>query len=293
MRRLLVAMLLVAGCSDDFDPASYLAPGSLRVLAVVADPAEAEPGATSTLTVVTPDLPATPTYEWTVCTQPPPPGSSSIDPLCLEADMGTFLEAVAGSGPSATVTMPADASPTTLGIPDSSGGLYVPVRVRATMNGERLDTMYGLRLSLPALEPVNHNPTIASVMLVEDPLDASPMNAVELSADPVTPTPVAVGSELTLRLTLTADSFEVYPQLGGTPPNTTITMTTEEPRFFWYADAGIFSEDTTGAAQPDTQLKLDDAKHHPARAGDRINVIVVVRDDRGGTTFAHRYLIVQ
>ena len=293
MRRLFVAMLLVAGCSNDFDPASYLAPGALRVLAVVADPAEAEPGATSTLTVVTPDLPDMPSYEWTVCTQPPPPGSSSIDPLCLEADMGTFLEAVSGSGPSATVTMPADASPTTLGIPDASGGLYVPVRVRTTMDAERLDTMYGLRLSLPALEPVNHNPTIASVMLIEDPLDASPMNAVELSADPVTPTPVAVGSEPTLRLTLTADSFEVYPQLGGTPPNTTITMTTEEPRFFWYADAGIFSEDTTGAAQPDTQLKLDDAQHHPARAGDRINLIVVVRDERGGTTFAHRYLIVQ
>jgi hypothetical protein len=293
MRRLLVALLLVAGCSNDFDPASYLAPGSLRVLAVVADPAEAEAGTTSTLTVVTPDLPAMPTYEWTVCTQPPPPGSSSIDPLCLEADMGTFLEAVAGSGPSATVTMPADASPTTLGVPDASGGLYVPVRVRTTMNDERLDTMFGLRLSLPGLEPVNHNPTIASVSLVEEPLDASPMNVVELSADPVTPTPVAVGSEPTLRVTVTPDSFEVYPQLGGTPPNTTITMTTEEPRFFWYADAGIFSEDTTGAAQPDTQLKLDDPKHHPPRAGDRINVIVVVRDDRNGTTFAHRYLIVQ
>jgi hypothetical protein len=293
MRRWLFALLLVAGCSDDFDPASYLAPGSLRVLAVVADPAEAAAGMTSTLTVVTPDLPATPAYEWTVCTQPPPPGSSSIDPLCLEADMGTFLEPVAGAGPSVVVTMPADASPTTLGVPDASGGLYLPVRVRTTMNDERLDTMYGLRLSLPGLEPVNHNPTIASVSLVEEPLDASPMNVVELSADPVTPTPVAVGSEPTLRLTLTADSFEVYPQLGGTPPNTTITMTTEEPRFFWYADAGIFSEDTTGAAQPDTKLELDDPKHHPPRAGDRINVIVVVRDDRNGTTFAHRYLIVK
>jgi hypothetical protein len=263
------------------------------VLAVVAEPAEALPGATSTLTVVTPDLPATPTYEWTVCTQPPPPGSSSIDPLCLEADMGSFLEPVGSIGPSATVTMPDDASPTTLGIPDASGGLYLPVRVRATMDNERLDTMYGLRLSVPQLMSVNHNPTIASVMLVEDPLDASPMNVVEVSADPVTPTPVAVGTEPTLRLTLTADSFEVYPQLGGTPPNTTITMTTEEPRFFWYADAGIFSEDTTGAAQPDTQLKLDDPQHHPARAGDRINLVVVVRDDRGGTTFTHRYLIVQ
>jgi hypothetical protein len=293
MRRLIVAAFIVAGCSNDFDPASYLQPGSLRVVGVIAEPAEAEPGATTTLTVVTPDLPATPSYEWTVCTQPPLPGSSSVDPLCLEADMGTFLEPVAGSGPSAMVTMPADASAKTLGVPDATGGLYVPVRIRATMNGERLDTVYGLRLSLPGLEPTNHNPTIASVSLVEEPLDASPMSVVELSADPNAPTPVAVGSEPTLRLTLTPESFEVYPQLGGTPPNTTITMTTEEPRFFWYADAGLFSEDTTGAAQPDTRLQLDDAKHHPPRAGDRINVIVVVRDERGGTASAHRYLIVQ
>ncbi len=290
---LAVALAVVAGCSNDFDPASYLQPGSLRVLGVVADPAEAAAGATATLTVITPDLPTTPTYDWVVCTQPPLPGSSSLDPLCIEADMGSFLVPVAGNGPSAVVTMPADASPKTLGIPDASGGFYVPVKVRATMGDQTLDTVYGLRLSLPGIEPPNHNPTIATASLVNGPVDASPTDVTELSTDPTAPTPVAVGSELTLRLTLTPDSFEVYPQLTGTPPNTTIVMTTEQPRFFWYADAGIFTEDTTGADQPDTQLKLDDSKHHPPQVGDRINVIVVVRDERGGTSFTHRYLVVQ
>jgi hypothetical protein len=285
------AFALVAGCSGDFDPASYLAPGSLRVLGVIAEPAEAAANDTTTLTVITPDLPAAPTYEWVVCTQPPLPGSSSIDPLCLEADMGDFLHPVAGNGPSAQVTMPADAGLTTLGIPDSSGGLYLPVLVRATLGAETLATSYGLRLAVPGYP--NHNPTIASAALVGEPLDASPMDVSELSADPAAPTPVAVGSEPTLRLTLTPDSYEVYPQLTGTPPNVTIMMTTELPRFFWYADAGIFTEDTTGMDQPDTVLKLDDAKHHPPAAGDRINVFVVVRDERGGTAFTHRYLIVQ
>ena len=208
--------------------------------------------------------------------------------------MGDFLAPVAGNGPSVTVTMPATASPTTLGgIPDKSGGFYVPVIARATMGEERLDTEYGLRLALPGILPANHNPVIASASLVGEPLDASPMSVTELSTDPAAPTPVAVGSEPTLRLMLTPDSFEVYPQLTGTPPNTMITMTPEEPRFFWYADAGIFTNDTTGMDQPDTQLKLDDDKHHPPRAGDRIHVIVVVRDDRGGTAFTHRYLVVQ
>ena len=289
----ILALTAVAGCSNDFDPASYLAPGSLRVLGVVADPAEAAAGDTSTLTVITPDLPASTTYDWVVCTQPPPPGTASVDPLCLEADMGDFLVTQPGNGPSATVTMPADASPKTLGIPDASGGFYIPVKVRATMGADVLDTVYGLRLALPGIEPPNHNPTIASASLVSESLDASPMSVTELSTDPPAPTPVAVGSEPTLRLTLTPDSFEVYPQLTGTPPNTTITMTTEQPRFFWYADAGIFTNDTTGSDQPDTQLKLDDNKHHPPRAGDRIHVLVVVHDERGGTAFTHRYLIVQ
>ena len=247
---LALALAVVAGCSNDFDPASYLAPGSLRVLGVVADPAEAAAGATSTLTVITPDLPAPATYDWIVCTQPPLPGSSAIDPLCLEADMGSFLAPVAGNGPSAVVTMPGDASPKTLGVPDASGGFYIPVEVRATMGTQRLDTVYELRLSLPGIEPQNHNPTIASASLVDAPLDASPMNVTELSTDPTAPTPVAAGSEPTLRLTLTPDSFEVYPQITGTPPNTTIVMTTEQPRFFWYADAGIFTNDTTARTNP-------------------------------------------
>jgi hypothetical protein len=295
-RAFLVAALLslaAAGCGNDFDPASYLAPGQLRILGVVADPAEVAPGQTTTLTVITPDLPAPVTYEWVVCTQPPPPGSSSVDPLCLEADMGDFLQPVAGDGPSAQVTMPADAGPSTLGVPDVTGGFYIPVRVRAQMGDQRVDTVYGLRLSLPQLEPMNHVPVIASAALVGEPLDASPMMVSELSADPNAPTPVAANSEPTFRLTLTPESFEVYPQLTGAPPNTTITMATEKPRFFWYADAGQFTEDTTGADQPDTQLKLDDSQHHRPAIGDRINLFVVVHDDRGGTTFTHRYLVVQ
>ncbi|MDB4965314.1 MAG: hypothetical protein JWN44_1003 [Myxococcales bacterium] len=283
----------VAGCGNDFDPASYLAPGSLRILGVVADPPEAAPGETSTLTVITPDLPAPVSYEWVVCTQPPPPGSSSVDPLCLEADMGNFLVAVDGGGPSARVTMPSSASPQTLGVPDASGGFYIPVRVRAHMGEQTLDVVYGLRLAIPGVLPPNHNPTIASAALVDDPLDASPMNVTELSTDPAAPTPVAAHTQPTLRLTVTPDSFEVYPQLSGTPPNTTITMATEQPRFFWYADSGLFTEDTTGAEQPDTKLQLDDPKHHQPAVGDRINLFVVVHDDRAGTTFTHRYLVVQ
>jgi hypothetical protein len=244
------------------------------------------------LTVITPALPAPVTYEWTICTQPPPPGSSAVDELCLEADMANFLIPVDSTGPSAQVTMPASASPSTLGVPDVTGGLYVPVRIRARMGDQQLDVVYGLRLALPILPP-NHNPVIASAAHVDEPLDASPMMVSELSTDPAAPTPVAAGTKPTLRLTLTPDSFETYPQVIGTPPNLMIKMVKEQPRYFWYADAGLFSQDTTGADKPDTELALDDAKHHEPAPGDRINLYVVVHDDRGGTTFTHRYLVVR
>jgi hypothetical protein len=295
-RALLVAALLVAGCGGDFNPASYLQPNTLRILGVIAEPPQAAPGETTMMTLVGPLLDGT-TYEWSLCIQPPPPGSSGTDELCLEADLGAdFLIPVAGNptplpdGSTATVTMPADEGPSKLGVPDASGGFYLPVRVRAQNGNQQLDTIYGLRLGIPQLPP-NHNPVIASVQLVEEPLDASPMMVQELSSDPNAPTPVAIGSEPTLRLTLTPDSYETYPTITGVPPNQMVTMTTEQPRFFWYADAGHFSEDTTGMDQPDTKLRLDDTnKPNP---GDRIHLFVVVHDDRGGTAATDRWLIAQ
>lgn len=289
MRALLAAALLVAGCGADFDPSSYLAPGKLRVLGVVAEPPQAAPGETVTMTVITPDTDAD--FEWTICTQPPPPGSSAVDELCLVADMGDFLVPVAGTGPVNQVTMPADVDMTKLGIPDASGGLYVPVRIRATKGDQVLDTVYGLRLTIPQL-PVNHNPVIESVQRVVEPLDAMPMDTVELSTDPNDPTPVTSRTQPTFRLTLTDDSYEVYPQITGAPPNVMITMTTEQPRFFWFANTGVFSEDTTGQEFPDTRLQLDDTKHHSSQIGQNVDLWVVVHDDRGGAAFTHRYLTV-
>jgi hypothetical protein len=300
MRRLcalLLTALVGAGCSAGFDPSSYLKPGQLRVLGVVADPPEVAAGKTSQLTVVAPPLSdGTPiTYQWAICTKPPPPGTADVADDCLKDDTASFLIPIDGSGPSAMVTMPTDAGLSTLGVPDVSGGLYLPVRIRAFAGAQRVDTIYGLRLTLtlpgaPTL-PVNSNPVIAAAELVDAPLDASPVDVTELSTDPANPTPLIAGSEPVLRLLLTPDSYETFPELTGTPPNTQITAVTEEPRFLWYASAGDLSEDTTGMAQPDTKLRLD--KNRAPSPGDKIDLWVVVHDDRSGTAFTERFLVVQ
>jgi hypothetical protein len=292
MRALLPSLALLAGCSPGFDPASYLTPSRLRVLGVVADPPEVAPGQPTTLTAIAPPLAdGTPiTFEWAICTQPPPPGTASVDSQCLTMDTASFLIPVDSTGPTAMVTMPASASPKTLGVPDTSGGFYVPVRVRAHAGTQRVDTIYGLRLALAVLPP-NHNPVIATAAQVDAPLDASPSLLTELSTDENNPTQIPARSEPTLRLTLTPESYEQFPTLQGTPPNLKTVVVTEQPRFLWYADAGVLSQEITGQAQPDTLLKLDD-KHAPA-AGDVIHLWVVVHDDRGGTAYTKRFLVVR
>src|SRR5262249_19328436 len=113
----------------------------------------------------------------------------------------------------------------------------------------------------------------------------------ELSSDPSAPTPVPSGGEPVLELALTPDSYEQFPELQGAPPNQMAVTVTEEPRFLWYASAGVFTDDTTGRAQPRTTLKLDD--NHAPPPGTPIDLWVVVHDDRGGTAFTHRYLVAQ
>jgi hypothetical protein len=290
MRRLIVLAALAGGCSS-FDPISFLSPNDLRVLGVVADPPEAAAGQTTTVTVIAPALAdGTPiTFDWAICTLSPPPGTSEVDPDCLENDTAPFLTPIAATGATAQVTMPDVTNPLTLGIPDVTGGFYLPVRIRAHAGSQQVDTIFGLRLSLPDL-PANHNPTIQSAQEVEPPLDAAPMLVTELSADPANPTPVEAGSDTTLRLTLTPDSYEMFPELEGTPPNQAVVMVSEQPRFFWYSDAGAISRDVTGQAQPDVVLSVG-GKHAPAE-GQTINLWVVAQDDRGGAAFTHRFLIV-
>ncbi len=144
MRRLgalVLTAMLGAGCSAGFDPSSYLKPNQLRVLGVVAEPPEVAAGATSQLTVLSPPLDdgTTTTYQWAICTKPPPPGTADVADDCLKEDTASFLIPVDGSGPSVPITMPADIDPSMLGVPDVSGGLYLPVRVRAFAGTQRVD----------------------------------------------------------------------------------------------------------------------------------------------------------
>jgi hypothetical protein len=283
MRRFVaaLALTLAAGCQNNFDPASYLA-GDLRVLGVVAEPPDVPGGATSKLTpIVASTGGATPSFAWALCLDPPPAGSAAVNPDCLTQDTADFLIPVAGAE-SAVVTMPQIKDPKMFGLPDATIGVYLPVRVRVQASDQNVQVIYRLRVTLPGF-PANQNPVIDQVL---DSTTDVPTPIVEGQPYPAPAGPIK------LRLTLADGSDEMYPTITGDAQNPMIEMKTEEPRFFWYADFGSFSDNVTGEAMPDTTLDLGDEKH-PAHAGDTVNVWVVVHDDRGGTAVAHRQLAVQ
>ena len=161
-----------------------------------------------------------------------------------------------------------------LGAPDATGGVYLPLVATVTASPQTLTAVYRVRLA--DASPANANPTIAGVFSV----DASgTMSAL----DPTAPTPVQAGGSLSLTVTFTPDSAQIYTAADGTV--TTETLTTS-----WFCTAGELSFEKTSTTQPVTVLHLD--QRLPS-AGALIDLYAVARDERGGTDFAHRTLLLQ
>jgi hypothetical protein len=61
--------------------------------------------------------------------------------------------------------------------------------------------------------------------------------------------------------------------------------------FNWYATAGEFTQDTTGRERPDTVLSFEKPDRRPPADG-KVDVWVVVHDERGGVDYTHRQIVV-
>jgi hypothetical protein len=264
MRRLAFVLLAVA-CNRSFTPAEHVE--GLRVLAIKAEPPEVAPGGMTTLTALAVDTTgAQITVDWAACTEPAQPGNGIVNPDCLQNDTASFLVPL-GSGASILGTLPT-IDPNTFAPPDASGGIYLPVRARTSTSGDRVDTIYQMRLALG--QPPNHNPTFAGIFVVAADGSTTPL-------DEATPPDVSTGQTVKLRATFTPDSAETY--MGQRGP------LTEELRVAWFATGGTFSEPVTGPVKPDTVFSVVDPLPGP---GATIDLWVVGRDERGGTDFVHR-----
>ncbi len=290
----IVFVLLLAGCSSgNFDPASYVT--GMRLLTVLAEPPEIPAGAQSALSAVavdiagadggSPDGGTAINYHWSACLAPRSAASGVVDDACVTDP--SVLTAV-GDGANVMLTMPT-LDPSMLGLPDASFGFYLPVRLDLSAGDSKDVAFYRLRYSLGLLAP-NQNPVITGVegVAVQNPkADLSKQPSPEPFAES-TPIEVGVNEGVRLRVDLADGSAESYLIPVGDPTKGQTQTITEELREVWFATAGSFTEEVTGQAKPDTIFRLDS---HVPSSGQLIDVWVVVSDERGGQSIAHRSLL--
>jgi hypothetical protein len=278
-------MLLVAGCGQSFDPEQKVL--GVRLLAAKADPPEAGPGETTHLSSLTFDaMGRAVSVSWKLCTLAPSSAeSTSVNSACItdQTDAGDYLVDL-GTGDAIDFTVP-QVDPRTLGIPDLSGGLYLPIRVRVTAGADTTTGVFGLRYAYAPI-PRNHNPTVSDVLEVTARGD---QDGGGESAEPLAPMrAVAEDDQLVLRTELAMDSAEAYLRISGAPPK--ITMATETLNQSWFVTAGTIGGGRLPADGPYARFTL--SKPVPA-AGTPIDLWVVVHDGRGGVDWAHRQLLVR
>lgn len=262
--------LLWAGCTEKNDlPASFVV--GLRVMAVVGDPPQVDPGGVSQLSMLVVDTEGRPIdAAWSRCTLTPLSGEA-VNPKCVTDP--TALVAI-GSGLTIAAQMPPDVTAAQLGEPDSTNGVYLPLVARISAGDESVTTVYRLRLGDGA--PPNMNPAIASV----DVTDAA---GGITSLDEATPLIVHAGDKLTLGAPSTPGSAQTYVGVGGMPA-------TERLNTSWFCTAGALSVARTSETQPTTVLDLTE---NLPNAGEKIDLFAVVHDERGGVGYTHRVLELQ
>ena len=267
---LLPAAACLWGCQPTGDlPTSYVA--GARVLAIKAEPPEIGLGESSSVTAwVVGTNGQTPTVSWSRCRRAPLPGQA-MNPDCLANPQAAYVEPI-GEGVTVTATMPADITAAALGLPDASGGVYLPLIARVTAGADQLIASYRLRLAQPGVPP-NNNPVITAVSVV-DSSGSTPL-------DEAVPRVVHAGDTVTVGATFSSDSNESYlSPLGGQAGGPVAEVLTTA----WFSSGGAVTT-SPAAGDPTMNLRFDQLLPAP---GTVIDLFVVARDERGGTDTAHR-----
>lgn len=280
-------LALMGGCIPELDLRDSNVDRT-RVLAVVAEPAEARPGATVRYRalVAGPGGTLSSPLRWSYCTTPRTLGASlSVAPECLDEGgvpltplgdgeaLGTLpLDACArfGPDPPENGARPSDA--------DSTGGYYQPLRI----DGLGARWIYSQRVScnprnapadvarelLAAYSP-NQNPTIRSFDAWQD--------------GTLVTFPVEAGSVLELRVRFAEGVQEEYVWLS--PATSALEHRREGLRVSWFTNRGALELDATGASEDERLEDSSNVWRTPETAG-LVTLWAVARDTRGGSATA-------
>jgi hypothetical protein len=209
--------------------------------------------------------------------------------------------------------------------PDSTGGFYQPLRVRLGDQEAYASYDSRVRCALGSVTPeqqsefdkrsrLNVNPALVGLELVGGP---SAVTAVpSLESDATARTIVPAGAPVTLRLTWQACPVSdvcgdgvcgldetatacpgdcqtprgcggAEPYLWFDPQRRVLSVRREVMRASWFTTAGALVTGTTGRSEEQWTLSTsENTWTPPAAAGVQVRFWVVLRDDRGGATWA-------
>jgi hypothetical protein len=303
-KQLLLAVVLASSIALGCKPEVGQAPSLITdyaLLAVKGDPAEAKPGED----VVYSFLLASPlgtvtdaTAGWDVCETPKPPAeNNSVASACNPPEPGTAT----GQTFSAPVLSKACmlfgpiAPPVATGQPairprdpDSTGGYYLPVRVKypdlatGSLTGFAFERI-SCNLANAATDIVdqytkryvpNKHPGIAAT-------DVSRADGSSFTLD-ASAQIIAPGESVVLQSTFADGSAETFPVLDQS--GDALVDQTESLYMSWFATSGSFEHDRTGVAGSEAATSTSNTWKAPNMAM-TVYLWLVLRDSRGGTAF--------
>lgn len=272
MRRVLLLISLTA-CEDALDQRLAIV-DEARVLAIVAEPAEAKPGESASYTsiVASPDGPLASEPTWSYClASKPQTEDNAVSAACLDDTQLASL----GTTPTVMATLPADGcirfGPDTPGTgfrprdPDPTGGYYQPLRVDVA--GDIAFGMNRITCKLGnAPADLAHRYDLEYVPNANPVLD--PIDLVEVPAD----------RDVTLTASWPAESAESYVYFDRLAQR--LVDRREAMRVSWFATGGGLAVDASAVGE-DSEATTVSTTWHTPKAGTTW-LWFVLRDSRGG-----------
>lgn len=277
LRLALFAGLVVAllGCGTNIFP-KYTTLGDLRILTVIADPPEANPGDTVTFTPVLSDMNGQGriiNYAVQACIDPGV--GIGVTPGCQNPDLSSLQ--------TGTVSIPAGASLTYTG-PVPSFSLTMPDATTILASRSLADQYNGVAYLVFYSISIPDGPSVDSFLRVivssasKTPKNLNPvMTSVDLNDGPVTGVISMPLSPADFRATAPASSTETYQVMQK---DGSFTAQSEELITTWFISDGEFDFSRT-IGSTENLWSPPDSK--PATRG--LVMVAVTRDGRGGAAF--------
>jgi hypothetical protein len=315
-RAILLALpLLCAACEPDIDDRISIVE-DVTVLGIQSDPPEARPSEDVAYRVLVADPKGTAReVVWDFCNDRKPLAElGPVSSRCFKVGTADFLERI-GTGPEVATQVPEAAcrnfgpevpsprpgEPNGRPVdPDTTGGYFQPVRV--IVNGGKKQVL-ALGRTRVACGIAGVTSEIANDYSKRYVRNANPALQQVESAGTALVLPDTGGSN-TVQRAQKLKLHAVWPACTGAPCEGAEPYVVFDPiekrlvdrretiRLAWFATGGAFDTDRTGRAGDDTASFSENVWTAPAAAG-RVNLWVVIRDDRGGQSWLSYVLDVQ